>query len=484
MSLFTVAYSAYVVVVSAFIISENRRPQSAFAWLFLFISVPVAGIVVYVLFGRMRGGVGRTRKLVRQDQPGEESDPPSRARLEHEQAMEQIAARPPLVRLLATLANSACGSLVTTSNRVEVLQNAAAKYPRLMEDLASAKRSIHLQYYIWRPDTLGEELLELLAEKVSQGVEVRILYDPVGSFGIKGAIYWRRLRACGIECWPSSPLWRVHTISYRNHRKIAVIDGQVGYTGGLNIGLEHIDPERVYGPKGAGIWRDTHLRVTGLAVRALQRVFAVDWANATGQDLLRPEHFPDLTQDESTAGQPVQLVLSGPDSDWRAIRQQYFGMIVGARERVRVQTPYFILEGSLAEALKTAALSGVDVSVMVADGGPDQRLVHWAARTYLAEIATAGVEVLMYEGGFLHAKTVVTDGWVASVGSGNWDIRSFSINYELNALVYDTTVAAEVEAGFEKDRVLCRRFNPDDYRTGPRLLRFRDSVARLVSPLL
>ena len=484
MSFATVVYTAYVFGVSAYIISENRRPQSAFAWLFLFITVPVAGVVVYVLFGRMRGGVGRTRKLVRQNQPERPTGVQSRARTEHESAMARIAARPPLVRLLATLAHSACGSYVTMSNRVEVLQNAQQKYPRLLEDLKAARHTIHLQYYIWRPDALGETLLELLEGKVREGVKVRILYDPVGSFGIKGAIYWRRLRARGIECWPSSPLWRVHTISYRNHRKIAVIDGRIGYTGGLNIGDEHVDPERVYGPKGRGVWRDTHLRVTGLAVRALQRVFAVDWANGTGQDILGPEHFPELGEDEPVAGQPVQLVLSGPDSDWRAIRQQYFGMITGARERVRIQTPYFILEGSLAEALKNAALSGVDVSVMVAGGGPDQRLVYWAARTYLAEIATAGVEVLLYEGGFLHAKTVVADGWVASVGSGNWDIRSFSINYELNALIYDASVAAEIEAGYDRDRLKCRRFDPDGYRTGPRLPRFRDSVARLVSPLL
>lgn len=484
MSLFTVGYVAYVFAVSAYIISENRRPQSAFAWLFLFISVPVAGIVIYVLFGRMRGGVGRTRKLVRQNPPVERSEAQSRARTEHARAMERIAARPPLVRQLAQLAHSACGSLVTTSNSVEVLQNASEKYPRLLADLRAARQTIHLQYYIWRPDRLGEDLLELLSAKVAEGVKVRVLYDPVGSFGIKGAIYWRRLRARGVECWPASPLWRVHTISYRNHRKIVVIDGRIGYTGGLNIGEEHVDPERVYGARGAGVWRDTHLRMTGLAVRSLQRVFAVDWANATGQDLLRPEHFPELDDSEVQAGQPVQLVLSGPDSDWRAVRQQYFGMIAGARERVRVQTPYFILEGSLAEALKTAALSGVDVSVMVAGQGPDQRLVYWAARTYLAEIATAGVEVLLYEGGFLHAKTVVADGWVASVGSGNWDIRSFSINYELNALVYDTTIAAEIEAAYDRDRTKCRIFDPDAYRAGPRLPRFRDSVARLVSPLL
>ena len=479
MSLFTLGATIYFVAVAAYIISENRRPQSAFAWLFLFLTLPVGGLVVYILFGRMRGGVGRTRKLVRQDVSSHLGETLERAQAEHKAAMDRIASRPPLVLQLATLAHSVSGGLVTTSNTVEVLQDAVEKYPRLFRDIEAARETIHLQYYIWRPDSLGLRLMALLESKVAQGVKVRVLYDPVGSFGIKGAIYVRRMRARGIEMWPASPLWRVHTISYRNHRKIAVIDGRIGYTGGINIGDEHIDPGHGY-----ELWRDTHLRVTGMAVRALQRVFAVDWANATGQSLFASPNFPPLAEADGTGDQPVQLVLSGPDSDWRAVRHQYFGMIVGARERVRVQTPYFILDASLAEALKTAALSGVDVSVMVAAGGPDQRVVYWAARTYMAEIATAGVEVLLFEKGFLHAKTVVTDGWVASVGSGNWDIRSFSINYELNALVYDTAVAAELEAGYERDRARCRVFDPDEYRAGSRLLRFRDSVARLVSPLL
>ena len=174
-----------------------------------------------------------------------------------------------------------------------------------------------------------------------------------------------------------------------------------------------------------------------------------------------------LTLNRPLEGLPVQLSLSGPDSDWRTIRQQYFGMITGATRRVRVQTPYFVLDESLSEAIKAAALSGVDVAIMVTDGGPDQRLVYWAAQTYLAEVAGAGAEVLLYRGGFLHAKTVVTDGEVASVGSGNWDIRSFSINYELNALVYDRGVAAGLERAFEADRAHCVRFDPDAYESPP-----------------
>ncbi len=479
MSYLTIGLTLYFVAVSAYIVSENRRPQSAFAWLFLFLTLPLGGLVIYILFGRQRGGVGRTRRLVRQNLPSHLEATLGRQCDEHEEAMRALGADPGPALRLATLIHAGTYAPVTLSNHVEVLQDAAAKYPRLLEDIKSAKRTIHLQYYIWRSDPLGERLRAILSAKVAEGVEVRIIYDPVGSFGLRMALYIRRMRRAGIRMMPASPLWRIHTISYRNHRKIAVIDGRIGYTGGLNIGEEHLRPG-----SGWTAWRDTHLRITGSAVRALQAVFAVDWSNASGEPLLGPEHFPPLDADEAAGSQPVQLVVAGPDSDWRALRQQYFAMIAAARRRVRVQTPYFIIEDSLAEALKIAAMSGIDVSVMVAAGGPDQRLVYWAAHTYLAEIATAGVEVLLYEGAFLHAKTVVTDGEVASVGSGNWDIRSFSINYELNAVVYDAAVAAQVEAAYDRDRARCRRFDVGAYRTGMPLLRFRDSLARLVSPLL
>jgi cardiolipin synthase len=476
MSFITAAYTIYVVAASAYIVSENRRPQSAFAWLFLVIFLPGLSIVLYVLFGRMRGGVGRTRKLVRQDLPGHLETTLDRAQAEHDRAMERLAAGPPLPHRLANLVQSESLALVTTSNEVEVLRDAAEAYPRLFADMEAATASIHLQFYIWRADSLGERLLALLAAKVAAGVEVRILYDPVGSIGLRTLFYRHRMRKAGIDMRPSSPLWRVHTISYRNHRKIAVIDGRVGYTGGLNMGQEHLRPGGKY-----ACWRDTHLRLAGTAVNALQGVFAVDWANASGEPLLGPEHFP---APPVIAGQPVQLVVSGPDSEWRAIRQQYFGMITSATQRVRVQTPYFIPDPSVAEALMAAALSGVDVAVMVAADGPDSRLPYWAAHTYFAEIATAGVEVLLFKDGYLHAKTVVADGLVASVGSGNWDIRSFSINYELNAIVYDEALAARLEADFDRDRACCRRFDPDAYRARPVPLRFRDSLARLVSPLL
>ena len=478
-TLLSIAGTLYVAGAALFIVSENRRPQSSFAWLFLFVTLPVAGLVVYVLFGRMRGGVGRTRTLTRQGLPGHLSGTLKRVRAEHARALADLAARPHPRDRLARLVSASTEARVSLSNRVEILQNAAEKYPRLMADLRAARSSIHLQYYIWRRDAVTAELEAILAERAAAGVEVRLLYDPIGSIGAFGPWRRRALARRGIDARPFSPLWRVHTISYRNHRKIAVIDGRVGYTGGLNIGAEHVDPR-----PGFALWRDTHLRLEGAAVLALQGVFAVDWSNAARERLLDPGHFPPLPDGAWEPPLPVQLCLSGPDSEWRAVRQQYFAMIVGARARVRVQTPFFLLDDTVMEALKAAALAGIDVAVMVSARGPGQVLPYWAAHTFMAEAAGAGVEVLLYERGYLHAKTVSVDGKVASVGSGNWDIRSFSINYELNALVYDAGIAGALERAFDADRAGCRRFDPEGYRGAPRLRRLRDSAARLVSPLM
>lgn len=475
---FSVAATLYVVGATIYIVSENRQPQSSFAWLFLFITLPVLAPILYVLFGRMRGGIGRTRSLIRHDVPGHLVQTLNQLKAEHARALKVLAARPYPRERLARLIYANARVYVTLSNRVDLLQDASQTYPRLMDDLRAARSSIHLQYYIWENDTVGAEFEAILAERASAGVEVRLLYDPVGSIGAFGPLRRRALRKKGIDARPYSPLWRVHTISYRNHRKIVVVDGRVGYTGGLNIGDQHLDP----GPR-FDHWRDTHLRLEGASVLALQSVFAVDWSNATREQVLGQEHFPPLP-DFLNEALPVQLCLSGPDSEWRAVRQQYFAMIMGARKRVRVQTPFFLLDESVMEALRTAALAGVDVSVMISASGPGQYLPYWAANTFKAEAAAAGVEVLLYERGYLHAKTVTIDGEIASIGSGNWDIRSFSINYELNALIYDAELARKLEADFDADRANCQAFDLGTYRTAPLWQRLRDSAARLVSPLM
>lgn len=474
----SLSFGAYLVLTGIYIISENRRPSATFAWMLLFAVLPGAGVVVYLLFGRRHRDFGRTGMLMRQELAERLGPVLSAIEPEHERAVGLIGGNGSGASLSELVRNTS-RSTITTRNEVRLLQNAAEAYPALIEDIRAARHSIHLQYFSWNTDALAEELLEILSAKVAEGVKVRIVFDPVGSFFMLRRRHVRAMRAAGIRMVPFSQLWRLHTISYRNHRKIAVIDGAVGHTGGLNIGCEHIAP-----PKGFKLWRDTNIRVVGSAATLLQAVFAVDWHNATGEDLFQPENFPSAPARLKDARQPVQITLSGPDSEWEAIRQLYFAMITNARKRVYMQSPFFILDTSISEALKAAALSGVDVRVMISERGTNQYVPYWAANTYMEEIAASGATVLLYQPGYLHAKTVITDGVICSVGSANIDIRSFSINYELNAVIYDPEISVQLEQAFLTDAEDCRVFTAEEYRARNAALRFRDSLARLFSPLM
>jgi cardiolipin synthase len=479
--------AVYVVLAAVFIISENRRPQATFAWMLLFFVLPGLGIVLYLLFGRNRRVFSRQRRLTQQEVPGRLGTLLDELGRQHDRALEEMEGRGGPDARLARLVRHNAHSALTTENRVEVLQNAGNAYPRLFEDLRGAERFIHLQTYSLASDAVGEELKAILVERAAAGVEVRLLYDPVGSLLMLSPFYRRAMRAGGVRMEPYSPIWRLHTIGYRNHRRIAVIDGRVGYTGGLNIGNEHLDP-------GADFerWRDTHLRIAGAATAVLQSVFAIDWRNAAGEDLLA-DHFDapvdapvDASVPTSASGRqaPVQVTVSGPDSQWAAIRQLYFAMIGAARHTVRIQSPFFVLDATISEALKAAALAGIDVQVMISERGAGQVVPYWAGNTYADEVAAAGVKVHLYRRGYLHAKTISIDGEICSIGSANMDIRSFSINYELNAVIYDRATAQELEAAFDRDLAACALFDPDEYRSRPWPIRFRDSVTRLGSPLL
>lgn len=482
------AFTGYALITGAYIVRENRRPQSTLAWMLLFVALPGVGLVIYMLFGRDRKAFSRERKLARQNLEANAEPLMGPARARQDAEIERLESEGPVRRRLMQLVRRNSHSLLTTANQVVIQQDAAVHYPSLVKDLKSAERSIHLQYYIWRDDPFTQELKAILLERAEAGVEVRLLYDPVGSFNLSRR-YRRGLAEGGVRVAPVSALWRLHTLSYRNHRKIAVIDGRVGYTGGMNIGQEHLD-----GGPHADSWRDTQVRIEGEGAAVLQTVFLVDWYNATGEGFFVEDRFPRpgegsgllaAPSEGSENGVPVQILTSGPDSQWRAIRQLYFTMIVSAQGRVRLQSPYFILDPTIAEALKSAALSGIAVEVMVT--GQSDNLNYapfWAANTYLAEVAAAGVRVHLYDRGYLHAKTLTVDGEVCSIGSANLDIRSFSINYELNAVLYDARLARELEDAFERDLGSCKPFDPAAYEKRSAVSRWRDSAARLLSPLM
>lgn len=474
----TGAVGLYSLGVAIFLVLENRTPQSTFAWLFLLLLFPLGGLLIYVMFGRGRHVFSCRGKLTTLIQGTALAQRSAALVAEQPAKLAALAAgaggdHAPL----ATMLWSAARSPLTLSNRLEILQDAREKYPRLLADMRAASRSIHLLYYEWASDPFTEEVGRLLSEKVRQGVEVRIIYDPMGSLTMLSRRYVRGLRRRGVHMYPFSRLYQLHTLSYRNHRKIAVIDGLIGYAGGMNMTQEHLT-----GPKGFTGWRDTHARVTGEAVLILQGVFATMWHNTTGVNLFDEAFFPAPPAEAS--GVWIQVVSAGPDSCWEAIRQSYLAMIALARHHIYLQSPFLIPDVSLAEALKTAALAGVDVRIMIAPRGSELSPAYRAGMTYAADLARAGVRILLYEGAYFHSKTICVDSAVCSIGSANMDIRSFSINYEANLVIYDERATRELEADFECDLEHCVTFSASDYAGRRPASRLIDSTARLCSPLL
>ena len=475
----TVSLALYALVMTVFLISENRRPQATLAWILVFVFVPVIGALIYILFGRDRKAFSKRSRLLRHDLEANALPLLSPLLSRQDAAISRLEGEGAGHRKLMMLVRRNSSSALTTVNSVQIQQDAAEFYPSMMNDIESARHSIHLEYFIWGADPFTEDLKEILSEKAKTGVQVRLLYDPIGSQAHVGRAYVRNMSAAGIRMAPTSPLYRLHTISYRNHRKITVVDGAIGYTGGMNIGQEHLS-----GGKGFDFWRDTQLRIVGEAAALLQAVFMVDWYNSVRENLFSAAYFPTSATESPGGDLPVQILTSGPDSQWAAIRQLYSFMIVSAKRHVFIQSPFFIPDTTIAEALRTAALSGVDVRIMLSARPSGNRLPDWAGNTYIADIVTAGVRVFLYEKGYLHAKTISIDSEICSIGSATIDIRSFSINYEINAVLYSKRLARELEEDFERDLVHCTEFDAKEYQKRNVAVRFRDSVARIVSPLL
>jgi cardiolipin synthase A/B len=426
-SIVTVSLTVYALVAITFLVSENRRPQATLAWMLVLFFVPGLGLVIYVLFGRDNKPFSRQRRLLMQDLEANARPllAPILARQDEEIA--RLETKGASHRKLMMLARRNSHSVLSRCNTAEILQDAATFYPRLIDDIQAARHSVHLQYFIWGADEFTERLKEILIARARAGVEARLLYDPLGSQKHLSRPYVRDLLAAGIRVAPTSPLYRLHTISYRNHRKITVIDGAIGYTGGMNIGREHLS-----GGEGFSSWRDTQLRVVGEAASILQAVFMVDWYNAVRENLFTAPYFPAIADAQGDV--PVQIVTSGPDARWGAMRQLYFFMITTAQRHIYLQSPYLILDPTIAEALKAAAFAGIDVKVMVTAHASGDPVPGWAGNTYMEDIVAAGVKVFLYEKGYLHdekgylhAKTISVDSEICSIGSTNIDIRSFSI---------------------------------------------------------
>lgn len=470
----------YLVVTIIILLLDNREPSSTLAWVLVFILLPVIGVIFYIFIGRNWRRLDKKERLAKQFLEKKLADTLSPLINRQRDEVKKLERQIGLVhkKKLFNLLSKSSNSILTTTNRIKILQNGNEKFPALMEDLRNAKSFIHMEYFIWRVDTLTQEIKNILIEKVSQGVAVRILYDAIGSIFIKKQ-YLKELRDGGVEIYPYfnflSP-WKIHTLNYRNHRKIVIIDGMIAYTGGMNMGQEYID-----GGKKFKEWRDTHLRIEGETVAVLQGVFATSWFNTTGIELFDQRYYPRVVPQSDMLS--VQVSTSGPDSQWPSIKQLYFTLINLAEKKVYIQSPYFIPDPSVHAALKMAALSGLDVRIIIA-GVPDKMLPYWSAFTYFKDLLMAGVRIYHYQEGFLHAKTIMIDSEISSVGTANMDVRSFHLNYELNILLYDVNSTIQLEEAFMKDLKDSREFTLRDYGELDETVKLRNSLARLLAPLL
>ncbi|KSU86090.1 cardiolipin synthase [Bacillus sp. VT 712] len=465
-----------VIFIGLVISLENRHPTQTLTWLVVLGSFPVVGFFFYLLFGR---NIRKRRLFAKKAKLDEQV----LLKMERDSSIfdEQVERFGEKRKQLLTLATQLGKAPVSFASDTRALTNGDETFDEILEALQHARHHIHMEYYIVRHDDLGQKIKDILIEKVQEGIYVRFLYDAVGSFKLSKH-YIHEMREAGVEMVPFLPVRLPllnNKINFRNHRKIVVIDGTIGFVGGLNIGDEYLGQSRHF-----GFWRDTHLQVRGEAVRSLQLIFLQDWYYMTGQTLLTQTYLsPDLIDvDEESCG-GVQMIAGGPDREWEVIKHLFFSMITSARESIWIASPYFIPDEDIFTALKVAALSGVDVRLLVPKK-PDKKIVFHASRSYFPELLAAGVKVYEYEKGFMHSKIVIVDKEIASIGTANMDMRSFHLNFEVNAFLYKTASTQKLVYEYMQDLEVSSSLHLDQFQKRPILQRVFESTSRLLSPLL
>lgn len=471
---------------------QRRDPKSVWTWLLLLYFVPVFGFFFYLVFAqdmhknkmfRVKEVEDRLRYSVKDQEDFLKS---------HDLYLEDPLAADYGDLVLYNLETS--GAVLTLDNQVDIFTDGEEKFEDLRQELGRAEHFIHIQYYIIKNDELFDSLVPILLDRVRHGVEVRILYDGMGGrFMPKRR--WKELEQAGIRvaCFFPPFLGRLNLrVNYRNHRKIVVIDGRIGYVGGFNIGREYLGKDPKF-----GYWRDTHLKIRGDAVISLQIRFALDWNYAARENLFKDGRYfmdrvraarnlsslPVMIDKMERDALGIQIITSGPDSQTRQIRDNYLELFHKARHHIYIQTPYFVPDDAVLSALKIAAQSGVDVRLMI-PCKPDHPFVYWATYSYTGELVDAGARCYTYEDGFLHAKGVMVDSRVSCYGTANMDIRSFELNFEVNATVYDENTTERLEEAFLEDLTRCREVTREVYEARGLWVRIKEQGSRLLSPLL
>lgn len=457
---------------------ERRDPKSVWAWLMLLFFIPIIGFIFYLFLGQNM----RKRRMFRLKEVEDHLSEAIRKQeyqiktRDFDETDTDIAGYTDLIMYNLETA----GAVLSGDNDVDIFTEGNQKFDALIADIEKAKHFIHMQYYIVRNDALMSRIVDALEKKAAEGVQVRLLFDAMGCRMVPHS-YWRRLNEKGImtaEFFPAVFRRLQLRINYRNHRKIVVIDNEVGYVGGFNVGEEYLGLDEKF-----GYWRDTHLRITGSGVMGLQLRFILDWNYAAGQNLLQDkmlfENFKPGVRDNCN----LQVISSGPDHQVEHIRDNYLRLITKAKKSIYIQTPYFVPDESIFSALQIAVRSGIDVNIMI-PCKPDHMFVYWATYSYIGELVMAGAKCYTYNNGFLHSKGMVVDCSVLCFGTANMDIRSFALNFEVNVVVYNNEKAYEMEKIFREDLKHCTRITRDMYTQRKLSLRLKEQVCRLMSPLL
>ncbi|MBA1353105.1 MULTISPECIES: cardiolipin synthase [Staphylococcus] len=477
------AFFFVINIVLAFIIvflDRDRRDATAtWAWLFLLFVVPILGFVIYIFFGRA------VRKKREQGfHHNQIDDMKERMKTQLSDATNKINHSDyRLVKKHADIVNTLLTkepTFLSYDNNVDIYTDGHALFDQMKEDLRNAKSYIHLEYYVLKLDKLGSEIVDILQQKAEEGLEVKILYDAVGSKTVHKSKFKKFQEAGGqVEAFFQAKIPLVNfRLNNRNHRKILVIDGMTGYVGGFNIGDEYLGLDENF-----GYWRDTHLRVKGDGVDALQLSFIHDWNSQSHREQLEfnDKYFPDNAKQGGDV--PMQIALSAPSDNWHQIEFGYMKMIMNAKESIYMHSPYFIPDKGYINALRIAAKAGVDVRLIIPNK-PDHIFVYWATITSVAQLIRDGVKVYTYENGFIHSKMMIIDDEVASVGSSNMDIRSFELNFEINAFMYDENIVKELKAAFIEDMKVSKELTEERYEQRSNWIKFKQAIAKLASPIL
>lgn len=464
-----VAYYIVAIIAMITVLMEHRQPAKTIAWVLILSFMPLVGIILFFFFGQR---IRKDRYIWQKSL--DQLTKRSMIEFVEQKNLELPEQHKELIQLFV----NQNWALPFKNNETDIYTSGYEFFPALLHEISKAKDHIHITSYIIEDDPLGRLIRDALIEKAHQGIEIRFLYDDVGSWKMKEN-FFELMREEGIEVHPFMPVrFPAFTskVNYRNHRKIIVIDGKIGFVGGMNLALRYVKGEK--GEK----WRDTHVKITGAAVYGLQRAFLVDWFYADRTLITNRKYYPDTAIKANN--NLIQIVTSSPTNVWAELEQGYIKVLLSAKRYVYMETPYFLPTEPILFALRTAALSGVDVRLMV-PFKMDSKLVQLASQSYLNQIIASGVKVLCYKNGFNHSKLLVSDDNVATIGSANIDFRSFENNFEANAFFYDKTMAERVKNIFFTDESHCIPLqNIKEINHNSFIYRLWESIVRLLSPLL